>query len=211
MRSRDLPVCSIVPQPLCYRVPLLWPINSVMHSEMWVSWLVYCCVRQENETHIWNVSELIGILLCSTRKRNSYIVIYIGKHTTITKSIAFLDVMLCHPADIWHFRGTYCLHHQGWRVGLARKQPEAGSKHSSKDVSSMFLQNIGELLDHMAFTRQETGILHGCQNPEIQLIIIIFIWRYSCFIIWIWKDICFCFRKTKQQYRIRSLFLCCFE
>jgi hypothetical protein len=48
-------------------------------------------------------------------------------------SSIFWDIMLCSPLKVnQHFGGKCCLHLQGKRISHARKQPEAGSKHSNQ-------------------------------------------------------------------------------
>jgi hypothetical protein len=66
--------------------------------------------------------------------------------STTVWSIIFWDVTVCSQVEVHqHFRGTYWLHLQSWRVLQARNQQQA-ELFSHEDGRSTFLRNITGLV-----------------------------------------------------------------
>jgi hypothetical protein len=72
--------------------------------------------------------------------------IYVGFEVLIAvimKSTIFWDITPCSKLKVnQHFRGTYRLHLQGWRVSKARYQNQAGSGLTITGIFSVISQKI---------------------------------------------------------------------
>jgi hypothetical protein len=123
-----------------------------------------------------------------------------GSCSSGSEEFCVLRNTLCRSVKVsWHFRGTYRLHCQGWRVNQARNWHETGSSNtayslldsgflldlllSSEDGADMFVQNIGWLSPGyiMLYPRRYNSSELSLINPFTVMRAQILLWKNTLF------------------------------